>query len=277
MGLGIRTACRRTFRSALFALGYHVAPQTDTATLITLLRKLRPRDCGIDLIRVGSEHDGGYLIPDDLEAIEYCFSPGVNTSVDFESQLADRGIKSFLADYSVTSPPILRAEFTFDRMFLGPFDKGHWFTLSTWKDKYLSGYQGELILQMDIEGFEYETILTTPLDVLRQFRILIIEFHGMDRLFDSFMFARLSSCFEKLLELFHVVHIHPNNSGEAIVRGEIEIPEMMEFTFLNKSRVKEATPAFRFPHQLDRDNSLTARRLVLADCWHSHCEANRRY
>jgi hypothetical protein len=269
MGFGIRTASRRAFRSALFALGYHVAKQTDTVALVDLMRRLSPRDCGFDLVRVGSERDGGYLVPDDLKGIEYCFSPGVNTSADFESQLADLGIKSFLADYSVISPPVHRPEFTFDRMFLGPFDKENWFTLSSWKNKYLKDYRGDLILQMDIEGFEYETILTTPMELLRQFRIVIIEFHGLDRLFDSFVFGRLSSCFDKLLEAFCVVHIHPNNSGETILRGEIEIPEMMEFTFLNRSRVKAMTPAFQFPHPLDRDNSFTARPLVLANCWRS--------
>jgi hypothetical protein len=270
MGFGIRTAYRKAFRSTLFSMGYHVAQQTDTAALLDLMRKLRPLDCGVDMVRIGGDGDGGYLVPDDLVGIEYCFSPGVNTCAEFEGQLADRGIRSFLADYSVDSPPVDRPEFIFDRKFLGPLDRDNWFTLSTWKDKYLKDYRGDLILQMDIEGFEYETILTTPMDLLRQFRIAIIEFHGLDRLFDSFVFGRLSSCFEKLLEVFHVVHIHPNNSGESIIRGAIEIPEMMEFTFLNKSRRKVTTPVSQFPHQLDRDNCQTARRLVLADCWRSH-------
>lgn len=269
MGFGIRTAYRRAFRSALFGLGYHVSQQTEPAALADLLRRLGPRDCGIDLVRIGGDGDGGYLVPDDLEGIEYCFSPGVNTCAEFETQLADRGIKSFLADYSVGAPPVQRPEFTFDPMFLGSFDHENWFTLATWKNKYLKDYRGDLILQMDIEGYEIETILSTPTELLQQFRIAIIEFHGLDRLFDSFVFGRFLSCFNKLLDVFHVVHIHPNNSGELIVRGEIEIPEMMEFTFLNRSRVTGTSPASQFPHRLDRDNSLTARPLVLADCWHS--------
>ena len=270
MGFGIRTAYRKAFRSTLFSLGYHVVEQTDTVAILHLMRKLCPLDCGVDMVRIGGDSDGGYLVPNDLDGIEYCFSPGVNTCAEFESQLADRGIKSFLADYSVDSPPVDRPEFIFDRKFLGPFDRDNWFTLSTWKDKYLANYRGDLILQMDIEGFEYETILTTPLNLLRQFRIAVIEFHGLDRLFDSFVFGRLSSCFEKLLEVFNVVHIHPNNSGESIIRGAIEIPEMMEFTFLNKSRCAMTTPVRQFPHRLDRDNSLTARPLVLANCWRSN-------
>jgi hypothetical protein len=273
MGLGITTASRtvskQAFRSALFAFGFHAVKQTKTVDLLDLMTKLRPQDCGIDLIRIGSSRDGGYLIPDDLGGIEYCFSPGVSSISDFENQLADRNIKSFLADYSVDGPPVARSEFTFDKKFLGPFDDGKYFTLASWKDKYLKDYAGDLILQMDIEGAEYEVILSAPDGLLDQFRIMGIEFHGVDRLYDAFTFRLLSSCFEKLLRLFHVVHIHPNNFGESVRRGELEVPVTMEFTFLNKRRVKSTRAKMSFPHKLDQDNSRLRRHLPLAKCWYS--------
>ena len=269
MGLGIKTASRQAFRSVHFALGFHAVEQTKSADILGLMRKLRPQNCGIELIRFGGSGDGGYLIPDDLGGIEYCFSPGVNTVSDFENQLADRKIKSFLADFSVDAPPIFRPEFVFDKKFLGAFDREHFITLASWKDKYLRNYTGDLILQMDIEGAEYEVILSTPDSVLDQFRILVIEFHCLDRLFDAFVFNLLSSCFEKLLKSFHVVHIHPDNSGESVRRGDIEVPIMMEFTFLNKRRASSDRPQVTFPHELDADNSRTARHLTLPKCWYT--------
>ncbi len=268
MGLGIRTASRQAFRSALFGLGYHVAEQTKTADMLGLLSKLRPQDCGMELIRIGGSGDGGYLVPDDLKGIEYCFSPGVSHVADFENQLADQNIRSFLADFSVDASPISRPEFIFDKKFLGSFDHDHYFTLASWKNRYLKEYSGDLILQMDIEGAEYEVILSTPDSLLDQFRILVIEFHALDRLFDSFVFNMYSSCFEKLLKSFEVVHIHPDNSGECVKRGNIEVPVMMEFTFLNKRRTNGAKPQTVFPHKLDADNSLSARHLSLPECWY---------
>jgi hypothetical protein len=224
-------------------------------------------DCGIDLTRVGGNTDGGYLIPDDLEGIEYCFSPGVDVSSSFENQLADQQIKSFLADYSVEAPPIIRSEFVFDKKFLGAVDRDQFFTLASWKDKYLKDYRGDLILQMDIEGFEYEVILSTPADLLDQFRIIVIEFHELDRLFDPFAFRLFSACFDKLLESFYVVHIHPNNVSEVVKREAIEIPTIMEFTFLNKRRVKVPKPRLDFPHSLDADNTFKPT-LPLPKCWY---------
>ena len=136
----------------IVAPGFNVTWQTRSGDLLELITKLAPQDCGLELIRIGGPGDGGYLVPDDLDGIEYCFSPGVNTISDFENELADRGIRCFLADYSVEAPAILRPEFIFDKKFLGSRNSSQFFTLASWKDKYLTGYTGDLILQMDIEG-----------------------------------------------------------------------------------------------------------------------------
>src|ERR1700722_19015791 len=227
----------------IVAPGFNVTWQTKSGDLLELIRKLAPQDSGPELIRIGGPGDGGYLIPDDLDGIEYCFSPGVNTISDFENELADRGIRCFLADYSVEAPAILRPEFIFDKKFLGSTNSGRFFTLASWKDKYLTDYTGDLILQMDIEGAEYQVILNATDELLSQFRILVIEFHSLDRLLDPLLFGIISACFEKLLESFCVVHIHPNNFYGSVKRGEIEIPRIMEFTFLNKKRITGTSPA----------------------------------
>jgi hypothetical protein len=125
---------KRVFRSLAFALGFHVIKSPkDGSDVLNVIRRLRPVDCGIGLTRVGANTDGGYLIPDDLEGIEYCFSPGVDVSSSFENQLANRRIKSFLADYSVEAPTIIRPEFVFDKKFLGAVDRDQFFTLASWK------------------------------------------------------------------------------------------------------------------------------------------------
>jgi len=97
----------------LTAPGFNLTWQTEPAKVLEVIRKLRPMDCGKELIRLGGAGDGGYLVPNDLDGIEYCFSPGVSTTSDFEDVVVNLGIKSFLADYSVDSPAIGRPEFTF--------------------------------------------------------------------------------------------------------------------------------------------------------------------
>jgi hypothetical protein len=254
--------------SGLLMMGVNITKRTNTEDLLGLIRKLRPQDCEKELICIGGQKDGGYLIPDDLEGIEYCFSPGVRDTSDFENQLTDLGIRSFLADYSIDQPPILRPEFTFDKIFLGSSNRGNFTTLASWKDKYIKDYAGDMILQMDIEGGEYEVILSTPDDLLSQFRIMAIEFHFLERLFDPFIFGLFSSSFEKILQQFHVVHIHPNNTGGIAKMGDIEIPRVMEFTFLNKRRVRSTRPRETFPHKLDVQTEAYEKPMQLPECWY---------
>ena len=254
--------------SAAFALGVNVtrqAPETDVSDLI---ERLHPLDCGRRLIRIGGESDGGYLLPDDLDGIEYCFSPGVGLLADFENQLATLNIRSFLADYSVDSPPTDRPEFTFDKKFVAACDTETSFTLESWKNKYLPNYGDDLLLQMDIEGSEYEVIIGTPIQVLNAFRIMVIEFHFMEKMFDPFVCGLYRTCFEKILTNFHVVHIHPNNICDSLSKGGIEIPRIMEFTFYSKKRAPAIKRRNDFPHPLDRDNVSDKRPLALPTCWY---------
>jgi hypothetical protein len=253
---------------AALALGVNLTRQTGNAAVRDLIRQLRPVDCGKRLIRVGGNGDGGYLLPDDLEDLEYCFSPGVGLVADFESHLAALNIKSFLADYSVNSLPANKPEFIFDKKFLGANDTEISFTLESWKNKYLANYSGDLLLQMDIEGSEYEAIIGTPVGVLNSFRIMVIEFHFLEKLFDPFVYRLYHACFNKILTNFHVVHIHPNNCCGSVKKNDLEVPRMMEFTFHNKRRMTQIRCKNDFPHVLDRDNVPGRRPLPLPRCWY---------
>lgn len=262
-------------KGAAFAAGISTTRHVDSVDVLELIAKLRPQNCGRKLIRIGSDSDGGYLVPDDLEGIQYCFSPGVGMTSDFEDQLARRNIKSFLADYSVERPPIERPELTFDKKYVSPNDTEIGFTLKTWKEKYLNGYEGDLLLQMDIEGSEYEVLLSTPSEMLRQFRIMAIEFHYLHRMFDPLLHRIYRSCFERVLLDFHVAHLHPNNCCGSVRKGKIEIPRVMEFTFYNKNRVRLEGPTkehHEFPHPFDRDNTAANASLRLPECWYRSVE-----
>lgn len=261
-----------SIRNAALALGVNLTKQTRDADVRELIERLKPLDCGKDLIRIGGDADGGYLLPDDLDGIDYCFSPGVGSLSDYESHLATLTIKSFLADYSVEFLPIHKPEFIFDKKFVGANDTETSFTLESWKNKYLPNYAGDLLLQMDIEGSEYEAIIATPLRLLNEFRIMVVEFHFMEKMFDPFVFGLYRACFEKILNNFHVVHIHPNNLCGSVKANDIEIPRMMEFTFYNKKRVSGTKRRNNFPHPLDRDNVSDRESLPLPKCWYESRE-----
>ena len=228
--------------------------QTPEVELQRLLSSLHPVCSPRDLIRLGPSGDGGYLLPDDLEGITEAFSPGVSTECGFEMDCAQRGIVTYMADGTVDSPARQHENFVFDKQFVGSRTSNGWISLDDWiLAKSTSG--ADLLLQMDIEGFEYETLFAMSQSSLRRFRIILIEFHYLDLLFSYQFFRVLELLFSRLLTFFRCVHIHPNNYLPPVRVGAVEISPIAEFTFLRTDRWEQPYEFARiFPHSLDKDN-----------------------
>lgn len=242
---------------------------TPEASLGRVIAALRPIPCGHPLIRVGSPHDGGYLIPDDLEGVALCFSPGVSTVADFETELARRtGIAAVLADGSVAGPPPGTPHRSFERVFLGTRNAPGVTRLEDWIHRHHPADRpGDLLLQMDIEGAEYGVLIDTPAHVLRRFRIMVIEFHMLDSLFAKPTCVLMAAVFDKVLADFAVCHLHPNNYGVAKHAGPFEIPPVMEFTFLRRDRITPGGGPLVFPHALDAPCAPAKHDYALPACW----------
>ncbi|MEE3035080.1 MAG: FkbM family methyltransferase [Bacteroidota bacterium] len=231
-----------------------VSMESNIQEVTSFIKNLKPIKGNFELMRIGSKFDGGYLIPNDLEGIKTCFSPGTSDNCSFELDLAKNyDIKSYMCDWSVENSPVNHKNLIFTKKYLGVINNSKYQTMETWIKSTVPN--NDSILQMDIEGWEYSVILSTKEEILSNFRILIIEFHDLDMLFTKIGFNTINSTFEKLLENFMIVHIHPNNCCGIYEYKGIEIPKVMEFTFLNKNRIGSYKKAVDFPHELDSPNT----------------------
>ena len=246
--------------------GIDVARTASPDRICAFINQLTPVSTNHPLVRVGSAGDGGYLLPDDLEGAAACFSPGVKDNSDFELDLAGRGIHSFLADYSVEKPPSSSPYFDFVKKYVGPFDVGNFISMNSWVQSK-SPDNGDLILQMDIEGHEFQTIAAMDNQIMRRFRIMAVEFHWMNRIFSNNFLEYAELVFGRIGQYFDVVHIHPNNCLPVAVCRGIAVPPVMEFTFLRKDRWDTAGPPLRFPHPLDQPNKSGMPDLELPAVW----------
>ena len=247
--------------------GGHPTALTDRKVLKELIRKLYPKYLGIDLIRLGPINDGGYLVPNDLLDIEACFSPGVGKISDFEKDCVKYGMKVFMADKSVDRPAVSDINFNFIRKHIGATRSDDFMTIDDWVDSSLPGSKSDLLLQIDIEGFEYETFLSMSNNLIRRFRVIVAEFHELHVLWSRPFFSLASRVFDKILQTHACVHIHPNSGCGSLRRSNLDIPRVMEFTFLRNDRGKISSFANTFPHPLDRDNGVN-RALPLPKCWY---------
>jgi len=245
-----------------------VTYQTEVSALESLIQRLFPVIGEKQpLIRLGGKGDGGYLLPDDLTGIEACFSPGVHLISKFEKDCAEIGMKVFLADKSVESPSEDHELFVFTPKYIGALENSEFMTIDTWVNHSLPGSESDLLLQMDIEGYEYETMMNISDNLMKRFRIIVVEFHNLDQLYNFSFFNFASRVFEKFLQTHSCVHIHPNNCCGFIKKNGLEIPKVAEFTFYRNDRINNPSFSTNFPHPLDQDNTPNPP-LILPKCWY---------
>lgn len=234
------------------------------------LKKFRAHYVSVALNRIGGETDGGYLVPDILHQVKFCFSPGVGETSTFEKELSDSyRIKCFLADGSVQGPTVSDPNFEFDRLFLGPIDDATHVRLDSWISQKVSKDCGDLLLQMDIEGGEYAVLNSVPRKTLSKFICLVIEFHDLHKIRTFSFFKKFQSSFNKIFQDFFVVHAHPNNCCGAVGIETFSVPRVLEVTFLRKDLVKTLlkTEDVQLPHSLDRKNVPNKKELNLSKEW----------
>lgn len=250
-------------RNFFFYIKLDISKKTDEKKIEDFFKKLRPYDLGYDLIRIGSNNDGGYLVPNILDKINTCISPGVGDTNLFEKDLELRGIKSFMLDHTVDQNSDLVKGFDFTKKKLNIYDDNSNVTLGSFCSSKLRENDNS-ILQMDIEGDEYLNILSTNNETLNRFKIIIIEFHYLERVANKSLFNLYNETINKLLKYFDICHIHANNWGRNFsVTSKLKIPQVLEVTFLNKKLSKYKKPITILPHKLDSKCDINKPEIIL--------------
>jgi hypothetical protein len=178
-----------------------------------LLNELRPvtlENC--TLKRYGLPNDGGYLMCDNLiEGAESAYSYGIAGEDKWGCDLSQKiSVPIHQYDcFDLTRPVCPGARFVFHGQCIAGeplFEQPrHFNTLAN--QVVRNGDAGKrLIVKLDVEGAEWESLLATPDSVLDQIDQLPMELHGTDD-------ARFVKTLQKLKRIFHLVHVHYNNMG----------------------------------------------------------------
>lgn len=261
----------RTLASLLYrrgvALSVSRVAKSPTAQFVS---RFRDQYVSTELIRVGPNGDGGYLMPDVAELLDATFSPGVGQSALFEADLwARANIPSFLADATVEPPNNLPPNALFRPFMVGASPDPNFVTLSEWVNSSVPESHKHLLLQMDIEGGEYNVLAYEDSHFLRRFAVIIIEFHAMRQVGDALSCGTVGGIFEKLYRDFAIVHAHPNNCCPSLRINGVLVPDVLEVTFLRRDLVAGfASPnPIRLPHPLDCPNVSRRSAPALSEAW----------
>ena len=132
-------------------------------------------------ILIGEKVDGCYVLLDDLKDIKIAYSFGISDNIQFDKDLADRGIDVYMYDHTINSLPYNHPKFHWKKVGLRGKKKYH--NLQDLETLILeNGHSLEknMILKLDVEHWEWNAINDLREETLNQFKYIAIEFHFHD-------------------------------------------------------------------------------------------------
>jgi len=189
-----------------------------------------------DFVRLGNEHDGGYVIVDTLKNLDSVLSLGVGSDISFEESLSSHVNRIDLYDHTVSELPIKINNANFFKLGISEESHPDFVTLSDAVESFGDG--DNVLLKMDIESSEWKVLASTPSTTLNRFQQIVVEFHGLLNIDNPERAVQVIEALRNLNQTHKLVHLHINNYEPIRVVGGIVMPNVLEATYLKATDAK---------------------------------------
>lgn len=204
-----------------------------------LISLLTPMDVkGGKYCRLGQDFDGGYVMLDafSTDEINAAYSFGISNDVSWDEDIAERGIEVYMYDHTIDKLPKKHPRFHFFKEGVtGDPEEEGLKTLSSLIVRNRHQESKNLILKMDIEGYEWGVFEETPSDVIAQFSQIVIEFHGLDPSRHKEDLSKILFVLNKINQTHQSIHIHANGYCTVSWLPGITLPHVLEVTYIRRS------------------------------------------
>lgn len=188
--------------------------------------------------RFGRDNDGGYVMLDDFcsRRVDAAYSFGISNDVSWDEDIAKLGIHVYMYDHTIEKLPKQNRYFHFFKEGVtgNPEEKGLE-TLSNLLVRNGHGNSNDLILKMDIEGYEWSVFEETPGSVINQFSQIVMEFHGLDPNKSTEELSYIFSILKKIRQTHQPIHVHANGQGLISWLGGMALPDVLEVTYIRQA------------------------------------------
>lgn len=203
--------------------------------LVNILRVIStPQPRLFPLLRIGSQNDGGYLSVNDFSEEDTLVSLGIGDNIDFERDISKRVGKILAFDHTIDLRNTEIKNLTFFKLGVKAKSAPHFTTLGKIIEE--NTLTSDLILKIDIEGWEWEVLDSLDSSELYRFKQILGEFHGFHEIRN---FEVIERVINKLAENFVVTNHHANNWGAYHIINRVAVPDVIEISWLRKDRSKE--------------------------------------
>jgi hypothetical protein len=235
-----------------------------------LFRMLQPVTlANCDLERFGETNDGGYLMCGNLlGGVQAAYSYGISGYDGWGCEISrthDIPVHQYDC-FNTTRPWCLFGDPIFHEECVGDMTEtvdGRFFDTVKNQLARNGDHASRIVLKIDVEGAEWESLLAVSDDLLRQTDQMAVEFHWAENdALDWVNDERYLRVVARLRAHFEVAHIHFNNTS--CVEDLSPFPShAFEVLFVNKRLARVSSPARTaiVPHPLDAPNNP-----ALAEC-----------
>jgi hypothetical protein len=183
-------------------------PRVVRRVLFRLIQPVALANCTLE--RFGETNDGGYLMCGNLlRAAKSAYSYGISGYDKWGCDISKRlGVVVHQYDcFNLTRPVCDGGQTVFHEECVGDAQKiedGRVFDTIEHQFTHNGDASRHVVMKMDVEGAEWDSLMQTPDAVLDRIEQLSIELHGVD-------YPRFIATIKKLKRFFQVAHVHYNN------------------------------------------------------------------
>ena len=190
-----------------------------------------------DLVRIGHNNDGGYILLDDFKPGGIAYSFGISDDVSFDKDIASKGYDVFMYDHTIEKLPENNSKFHFFRQGIadGVTQDERLKSLEYFITQNNHENQRDMILKMDVEGAEWGFFESVKSETLSQFSQITFEFHNIINPSNP---EKILSILRKINETHQLIHLHANNNGAYITVGGKNFCSLFEVTYVLRDKYK---------------------------------------
>ena len=228
-------------------------------TYLSIINSLYPSFFSSNIIRLGRDNDGGYLVINNKKNYKYLLSFGISDDISFEKDFSKKhpNCQIFCFDPTINCLPETIPNTSFYKIGLDSKTVGNYKNIIDIL-KLLCIEQSDysnIFLKIDIEGYEWLVLNDKQsFNILCNFDQIAIEFHfkflvRSQRILLPFILMKRALIVKRLLKKFKSFNLHANNCAGSKAYTKYDdfiFPHVVEVSLVNNNNFKN------FVHELNQ-------------------------
>ena len=231
---------------------------------------------GFDFVRIGREHDGGYIMLDDFHAGDVAYSFGIRDDVSWDKDMTSRGYDVFMYDHTIDGLPEENPRFHWSKLGIAD-GKTQDVRLKTLDELIRTNHHENtrnMILKMDVEGAEWGFLKQVSSEILSQFSQIALELHWIISGREQ---ETILNSLKQLNKTHQLVHIHPCNFGNYITVGGKKFPDILQALYVKRGSYScDMNYDVNLPLPIDNTDLDSAPEIELGQ-WNEYAEIGERF